>query len=240
MVALNDTAADGTYSSTNPNIAVVEPTTGVVTAVAPGRAAIIFNAPGVTNITTVIVNALPDAVAVTAYPGTNVPQGQAVTFTATIQNEAAIPTYQWQINGKNIAGATSSKYEASSVANNDVVTCIAGSATGCSDYAVTASVTMHVTGNEAPVTLTAENIKVFPNPSNGTFVVKGTTGSTTDEEVTVEVVNVLGQVLLKNAVVATNGNISEQITLTNVANGTYILNLRKGTEVKSFHIMISK
>ncbi len=51
-------------------------------------------------------------------------------------------------------------------------------------------------------------------------------GSTEDEEVTLEVTDVLGQVIYKNKVTAYGGRINETIALSNaLANGMYIMNI---------------
>jgi 5-hydroxyisourate hydrolase-like protein (transthyretin family) len=62
-----------------------------------------------------------------------------------------------------------------------------------------------------------------------------------DEEVTLEVTDVLGQVLYKNKVTAQSGRINETITLNNtLANGMYILNIQSGTDNKTFHFVIEQ
>jgi gliding motility-associated-like protein len=57
--------------------------------------------------------------------------GSSVTFTASPVNEGDSPVYQWLINGQTVGGKSggdynSATYTSSSLANNDVVSCIAG------------------------------------------------------------------------------------------------------------------
>ena len=85
------------------------------------------------------------------------------------------------------------------------------------------------------------DVRVVPNPNNGTFTVKGTIGTMQDEEVSLEVTDVLGQVIYKNKVTAHGGKINETVVLSNVlANGMYMLNMHSGAENKVFHFVIEK
>ncbi|MFV8339638.1 PKD-like domain-containing protein [Flavobacterium sp. LB3P21] len=57
--------------------------------------------------------------------------GTSVTFTATPTNGGSAPTYQWQRNGTNIGGATSSTYTTTSLANPSTITVIMTSNATC-------------------------------------------------------------------------------------------------------------
>jgi uncharacterized protein YjdB len=97
--------------------------------------------------------------------------------------------------------------------------------------------------NVTPVIVSAvpASINVLPNPNMGTFAVKGTMGSMQDEEVTLEVTDVLGQVIYKDKVIAKGGRLNETLNLGNtLANGMYNLNVRSGKENKVFHFVIEK
>ena len=109
----------------------------------------------------------------------------------------------------------------------------------------------HVMGNDqgglttivTPVIVTPvpASLSLLPNPNKGTFTVKGTLGSMDDEEVTLEVTDVLGQVLYKEKVTAHAGKINETITISNtLANGMYMLNLRSNTEKMVFHFVLEQ
>jgi hypothetical protein len=152
-----------------------------------------------------------------------------------------MPTYKWLLNGVVIAGANSATYTSNQFANNDVVSCTVGSSSGCGDFTVSNSATISVVADGSSVILAASDIRVNPNPNNGTFSITGSLGITTDQEVTLEIVDMLGQVIYKNAVTAKSGRISEQVVLSsNIAHGMYLLNLRSGTEQKMFHFVIGE
>ena len=58
---------------------------------------------------------------------------------------------------------------------------------------------------------------------------------------TLEVTDLLGQVIYRNKVVAANGRLNETIVLSNaIANGMYILNVQSSTEQKTFHFVIEQ
>jgi hypothetical protein len=80
----------------------------------------------------------------------------------------------------------------------------------------------------------------MPNPNNGTFTVKGTL-SMVSGEATIEVTNMLGQVVYRSKATVRNSNIEEHITLDNtLANGMYLLNVRSGDNSKVFPVSVSR
>jgi hypothetical protein len=91
------------------------------------------------------------------------------------------------------------------------------------------------------ITFGAGDIRLIPNPNQGTFSIKGTLGTTDDQEITMEVTDILGQVIYKNTVLVHNGIINEQVQLTNtLANGMYMMNLRSGSDSKVIHFVIEQ
>ena len=66
-------------------------------------------------------------------------------------------------------------------------------------------------------------------------------GSVTDEVVTLEVTDLLGQVIYRNKETAYSGKLNETIRLSSaLANGRYILNVQSTTETKTFHFVIEQ
>ena len=85
------------------------------------------------------------------------------------------------------------------------------------------------------------DVRVIPNPNNGTFVVKGTMGGTQDADATLEITDVLGQVIFSKKVSALGGKINEVISLGNtLGNGMYMLNLFSANDHKVFHFVMEK
>ena len=54
----------------------------------------------------------------------NICNGDSVLFGATPINGGDTPSFQWQLNGQNIPGATNQSYMAYSLNNGDQVSCI--------------------------------------------------------------------------------------------------------------------
>jgi hypothetical protein len=238
-VSLSSTIPGGSWISSNSSVAEVDENTGIVKGITTGRAEITYTADNVTEVTMVIVNPVPDAVTITANPGTAIQPGQKVTLTAAVQN-GAIATYQWQLNGNNIKGATGPAYTSNQLANGDVVSCTVSSE-NCGDVKVTGSVKMSVYGAiTSQGILPGSSIRVVPNPSSGAFVIRGSLGTTADQEVAIEITDMLGRVIYRDNVVARNGNIEQPITLSGVQNGMYIIALQTGAESKMFHMVIEQ
>lgn len=174
--------------------------------------------------------------------GTNVGKGLNVTFSADATVPGVAPTYVWKKNGTVIPTATGSTYSTFTLVNNDVISCDMTSHSACGTRTSSKSLTITVnTVGVQSVANTASDVKIMPNPNKGTFTVKGSIGSINDQDVTLEVVNMVGQVVYATIVKANGGNINEQITLNSgLANGMYILNMRSASANNVFHFVIER
>ena len=180
------------------------------------------------------------SITVTATPGTNISKGQSDTFTVTTANAGPHPTYQWLKNGTPVAGQVNPVYIANNLANKDSITCVTTGTGECGMPSFN-SVIVNVTTVGIGTVNGNSDITLVPNPNNGTFTIKGSLGITDDQQVSLEITDMLGQVVYKNKVVAQNGYLNEQIQLSNtIANGMYLLNVNTGTESKMFHIVIKQ
>ncbi|MBX2916280.1 MAG: hypothetical protein KF856_13500 [Cyclobacteriaceae bacterium] len=103
---------------------------------------------------------------------TNICQGTIVNFTATPVH-GGTPTYQWQINGANVAGATSSTFSTSSLAHGNQVQVRMTSSLFCatSTNVTSAPVTMTVnTPNPQSISIGATKASVCVGEGIGFFV----------------------------------------------------------------------
>ncbi len=182
------------------------------------------------------------SVVVNVFPGSNIAAGQSATFTATVSNAGPLPTYQWLVNSVPVPGATLPTFVTSNLVNNDSVTCQVLSSGGCAGILGAGSTTVHVYGTGVQqIAGNGSDIKLMPNPSKGDFTVKGSLGSMTNEDVTAEVTNMLGQVIYKSVIQSHNGEINEHINLgNNLANGMYMLSLKSESGSKVFHLVIEQ
>lgn len=182
-------------------------------------------------------------VSISGNPGANILAGEKDSLNG-VATAGGGPhaTYQWVVNSTYIAGATNANYVSSAFSNNDSVTCIVTNTSACGTAVGTNYIIINITNVGVPqIASSGSDIRLMPNPNKGVFTIKGTLGSTGNESVTLEVTNMLGQIVYKNDVIATNGAINEQLILNNsLANGMYILNVLSATENKVFHFVMEK
>ena len=175
---LTDVTASGVWTSSNTGVAGISGS-GVVTGASAGTSLISYtvtNGAGCVNaaVATVTVSATFTA-SITPLTSTTFCFGGNVTLTAPT---GAGYTYQWQVGGVNITGATSSSYNTATAGNYTV---IINSPTGCS--VTTASVTVTVLGGTAitpAVSISASwGDTVCVNATASTFTAIPVNGGTT-------------------------------------------------------------
>ncbi|MCW3084928.1 MAG: hypothetical protein JWP12_2294 [Bacteroidetes bacterium] len=116
------------------------------------------------------------SVAIAETTGTNpMCAGASATFTATPTNGGTAPTYQWQINGVNVGGATAATFTTATLTNGQIVTCI-----------MTSNLS-GVTGSPATsnaITMTVNAIPATPTVTTNSPVCAGSTINLTTTAVT--------------------------------------------------------
>ena len=183
-------------------------------------------------------------VTITSDPSNStVAPGQQITFTATVTGGGSGVSYQWFVDGIAVTGATSPVFSGNSFSNLQSVTCMVTTTGACSGLTGTsAPSTVHITNvGVQQVNAAGSNVQLVPNPNKGIFILKGALATAVDEEVTIEVTDMLGQVIYSSKVVAHNGELNEKIQLSNtIANGMYLLNLRSASDNAVFHMVIEQ
>ena len=121
----------------------------------------------------------PVSLNIAANPTGAICSGTSVTFTATPTNGGTLPTYLWKKNGATITGATNATYSSSTLANNDVITCVLTSNGTCisGSPATSNSITMvvnnaaaaavNIAANPAGAICAGTNVTFTATPVNG-------------------------------------------------------------------------
>ena len=86
----------------------------------------------------------PPAINISVSPKDTICAGANITLTAVANNAGNAPTFQWQKNGANIAGATSAIFTTGSVSNGDLLTCIVTSNAPCQAVNTNTSTAIHM------------------------------------------------------------------------------------------------
>ena len=181
------------------------------------------------------------SVVILAPQGTTVAPGQDLTLTASVVNGYQ-PSYQWYINGAAVHGATVATFTYNNYADQDTVTCNVTNNTPCGQFGIAGGITVSVQNvGVAGVTAQSFDVRLLPNPSAGTFTIKGTVTGMDNEAATIEVTNMLGQVVYNGASVIRNGRIDKPVQLSGtLANGIYLVSLRTANASKVFHLVIEQ
>jgi len=242
---MTNNISGGTWTSGNDAIATIDEQTGIVTGVTAGVVTITYSVNDILGknraFADVTVNAAPDVVVITATPGTSIKAGQKVSLAASVKSNGPVSAYQWSVNNDAVQGATSATFVGNGFADNDQVTCTVNGE--CGIQSISSSVVILVNGDAVKhIKLFAgSDIRIQPNPNKGAFTLKGSLASASDEEMTIEVTDVLGQVVYNGKIVAKNGEVNERVQLGQLtANGMYLVTLRSGTENKVFHIVVEQ
>jgi uncharacterized protein YjdB len=229
VVHVSDPTTPGTsWTSGTPSVATIS-ASGGITGVSAGTTIITYTIPtGCKTTAVVTAQACP---APPGHTGTVVASETVVLAGSTVSLVDDLTGGLWSSGNNNVA----------TVDGGGLVTGVAPGSTNITHTLTSSNGEVSTTVTPVVVTATPVDVRVVPNPNNGTFVVKGNVGSVQDEDVTLEVTDVLGQVIYKNVVTAHSGKINETISLSNtLANGMYMLNMHTAAENKVFHFVIEK
>jgi hypothetical protein len=174
----------------------------------------------ISNHATLQVNPNPTVSITPSIPPALLP-GQTLTLTAQ-PNPAGGGSYQWQLNGANIAGATSQSLEGITVDRTGLYRVIYTDGNGC----VGTSAALEVTAKQSG------NLWVYPNPNQGIFNIRFF--NRVGEEVTVRVFDTKGAMVYQQKVLTTAPYTNIQVNLTSqpIASESYVVEIRDGQGVQ--------
>jgi hypothetical protein len=167
--------------------------------------------------------------------------GELVTFYSAVTYGGTAPTYQWYLNGEPVSGATEASYS-ENVSGNDTVYCVVTSNANCTDTTVAISNVVTVYDAFVGVSDPAMGnvgLKLFPNPNNGSFVLKGNLKEST-EAITLELTNMLGQHLWATTILATANKIDTNIDLAGkLMPGNYLIKIMQGGTQQTLYFVLA-
>ena len=181
------------------------------------------------------VSPSPSGVVVAASPGIVTYSGETITYTASVVNGGAAPTYQWSKNSVAIPGATSNPYVSSTVNNGDVISVKIITSNRCAtpDYATGSFITGvdNVPANKYAIDL-------YPNPNNGDFVVRGNFG-VIDNKAAITITDLFGNVIYSADADINSGLLSQSIHLGGqYPAGVYFLQIIFNGQKNNFKFML--
>ena len=230
-ITLSDATAGGNWSSSNVSVAGVDGVGDVTGIAASGTATITYTVPYGSGCNAIATKTI------TVHTPAPHPHGTGVGGTTTVFTGAVV-----DIADETAGGIwNSSNTTVASVDGTGIVTGVSPGSANITHIITYSDGETSTTVTPIVVSGAVADIRVMPNPNNGTFSVKGSLGSLKDEEVTLEVTDVLGQIVYKSKIIAPGGKINEKVSLNNTyANGMYLLTVTSGSENKLFHFVIEK
>ena len=178
-------------------------------------------------------------VEVYASPSMVLSSGETATLTANVTNGGPDPLYQWYINETPVPGATNDVFVHSAFFNNDSVSCLVTNSGECAGIQAFNWVII----NEYPAGVQqlgmGNDIRLLPNPNNGSFTIKGNWNIAGNEDAMVVITDVLGQVVYRNNALTQQGMMNEQVVLNkSLAEGMYLLKVNRGNEERVFRFVV--
>ncbi len=194
---------------------------------------ICYNNPGVYDVTLITTNSFgSDTLVLTGYITVySTPAFPTITVTGDILTSSYASSYQWQFNSADIPGATNQSYTAT---QTGYYTVIITDENGCVS---STTVYIEVTGVES---VDGDfGFSVYPNPSNGDFIIQFST-ELSGIEISIVMMNSLGQEVYSSVQKFSPGSTSPEIHLAGIAAGIYFIGLETKAEMGAKKILIIK
>ncbi len=162
-----------------------------------------------------------------AMPGIIVNEGTSILYTSTIDDIGILPIYIWRKNG--IIVGNEPYYLDENPASGDIITLELESTFLCNPVNSFLSDTLVIDVINHISNQSGNSISIYPNPSNGQFVIKGNFQSHVNQSITISIHSLEGKnVFNQEFEMQTNANsITLPLNVTNVlSNGIYFLSLK--------------
>ncbi len=193
---------------------------------------ICYNEPGVYDVTLITTNAngsdtltLHDYI--TVYPTPAIP---TITQTGYTLTSSEADFYQWQMNTVDIPGATNQSYE---VVQTGFYTVIVSDSNSCVN---STTLYVEITGMDE---VNDAGISVYPNPSNGNFIIEWQNDFNSDG-VAIEVVNAVGQKVFSSQGKILSSSRQKEIDLNEAASGVYFIEIKSDAFSSRKKIILSR
>ncbi len=174
----------------------------------------------------------------------SIAQGSVDTFIAIASGAGSAPTFQWFIDGIAVPGVSGPMYITDTLQGGQMVSCKETSSFACSTPNTVTSGGISVSVAAAGVAQVGNGINsltLSPNPSGGSFTIKGSLRSGADEHVDIAVTDMLGQTVYKETAAVSNGKVNAQLNLSSIVpNGIYLVSVTAGEGHVVFHVVIDK
>jgi hypothetical protein len=156
--------------------------------------------------------------------------GAGATFNSWTASNGAIIT-----SGNNTLGAITVNYSGAT-SSTVTLTCRAFNACGQAAAQSTLLVTVNACRTAGSV-VASEQLSAYPNPTSGKLNV--TFNATSKEKYTLKITDMIGNILVSQANTATEGDNLQELDLSKVAKGMYLLSIqREGAETQTMRIVV--
>lgn len=160
------------------------------------------------------------------------------TFKAMPVNGGADPIYQWFRNNKPVVGENAAEYQMTDMQSWDKILVKMVSSEKCIAPENRTVSSKLATGINTS-TLFIQDISLHPNPNNGNFYITGKLNSSINKEITIKVVNTLGQVVTSQ--IYNNSVLNVHIEMpADAANGLYSVNIETEGKRTSLRFMLNR
>ncbi len=237
-ITLTNATPGGVWSASNTKATISS--TGVVTGVTTGADTIIYtvtNSCGSTSVTKTITISQPPVAGTIAGPSA-VCSGQTITLSGGVLGGT------WSSSNPGVAAVSPAGVVSGISAGSATISYTVTNGCGSRSATKTVSVLSIADCSHTNINGTAinrHNLKIYPNPNNGIFVLSGTIDVTTDTEVPMEIMDLLGRKIYSGNLTPDNGAVNERFELKDsIASGVYLLTIHTSAGKIIFNIVVAQ